>query len=97
MVVEKIYLDALTPESVGVRKEKFVIIDGVEEKIGDPWRRAYVNSPSGRQQVQDEVPEPYRAAIFAVWGDTPTVADPVGESPVEETEGENESDAGSTD
>lgn len=90
MVVEKIYLDALTPESVSVRKEKFVIIDGVEEKIGEPWRRGYMNSTSGRQEVQDEVPEPYRSAIFAVWGDTPTVADPVGESPAEEDVGSAE-------
>lgn len=74
-MIEKISLDMLTPTSVSVKKQQYVEVNGVEYPIGEPWRRAYVNSTAGRQQVQDEVPEPYRAAIFAVWGDTPTVAD----------------------
>ncbi len=72
---EKIYLDMLTQDSVSLRKQQFTTIDGVEYPIGQPWRRAYVNSISGRAQVQAEVPEPYRTAIFAVWGDAPTVDD----------------------
>ena len=75
MFNERIFLDMLTPESVSVRKQKFVTVDGVEYPIGDPWRRAYVNSIVGRQQVQDEVPEPYKTAIFAVWGNAPTVSE----------------------
>lgn len=90
MVEEKFFLDMLTQDSVSVRKQKYVIIDGTEYPIGEPWRRAYVNSAAGRQQVQDEVPEPYRSAIFAVWGDEPTVADPVGGSPSEEDAGSTE-------
>lgn len=89
-VIEKISLDMLTPTSVSVKKQQYVEVDGTEYPIGEPWRRAYMNCTSGRQQVQDEVPEPYRSAIFAVWGDTPTVADPVGESPVEEDAGSAE-------
>ena len=92
---EKISLDILTHDSVSVKKQRYVEVNGMEYPIGEPWRRAYVNSTAGRQQVQDEVPEPYRAAIFAVWGDEPTVADPVGDFPVEVPEEENESDAGS--
>lgn len=89
-VIEKITLDMLTPESVSVKKQQYVEVNGTEYPIGDPWRRAYVNSTSGRQEVQDEVQEPYRSAIFAVWGDTSTVADPVGESPAEEDAGSAE-------
>jgi hypothetical protein len=70
---EKIYLDSLTADSVHLRKQNFTVIDGVEYPIGQPWRRAYVNSVSGRSQVQAEVPEPYKTAIFVVWGDSPTV------------------------
>jgi len=88
--IEKISLDMLTQDSVSVKRQQHVEVDGTEYPIGEPWRRAYVNSSSGRQQVMDEVPEPYRSAIFAVWGDTPTVADPA-----EVPEEENESDAGS--
>jgi hypothetical protein len=93
--IERITLDMLTLTSVSVKKQQYVEVNDTEYPIGDPWRRAYTNSSSGRQQVQDEVPEPYRSAIFAVWGESPTVADPVGESPVEVPEEENESDAGS--
>lgn len=89
-MIEKISLDMLTPDSVSVKKQQHVEVNGTEYPIGDPWRRAYVNSAAGRQQVMDEVPEPYRSAIFAVWGESPTVADPVGESPAEEDAGSAE-------
>lgn len=72
-MIEKITLDMLTETSVSVKTQKYVVVDGVEYPIGEPHRRAYVNSESGRQQVQVEVPEPHRTAIFAVWGDEPTV------------------------
>jgi len=75
MITEKIFMDTLTQDSVSVRKQNYVTVDGVEYPVGQPWRRAYVNSTAGRQQVQDEVPEPYRTAILAVWGDEPTVPD----------------------
>ena len=88
--IEKISLDMLTPTSVSVKKQQYVEVNGTEYPIGDPHRRAYVNSSAGRAAVEDEVPEPYRSAIFAVWGDEPTVTDPVGESPVEEGEGSAE-------
>jgi len=73
MITEKIFLDMLTQDSVSVRKQNYVTVDGVEYPVGQPWRRAYVNSAAGRQQVQTEVPEPYLTAIMAVWGEAPTV------------------------
>jgi hypothetical protein len=75
-MVEKIFLDMLTQDSVSIRKQKYVVVDDAEYAVGDPWRRAYVNNTSGRQQVQDEVPEPYLSAIMAVWGTEPTVEEP---------------------
>ena len=70
---EKISLDMLTIEGVSIRKQQYTIVDNVEYAIGEPWRRAYVNSINGRQQVENEVPEPYKSVIFLMWGDTPTV------------------------
>jgi len=75
-VIERYTLDMLTQDSVSVKRQQHVEVDGVEYPIGEPWRRAYVNSAAGRQQVMDEVPEPYRSAIFAVWGNEPTVTEP---------------------
>jgi len=89
-MIEKITLDMLTKDSVSVKTEKFIEIEGVEYQIGEPHRKAYVNSLSGRAAVVAELPEAQANAIMAVWGDTPTVADPVGESPVEEDVGSAE-------
>lgn len=72
---EKIALDMLTTDSVSVKTQKYTIVEGKEYPIGQPHRKAYSNSARGRQEVETELPEPQRNAIFAVWGDTPTVAD----------------------
>ena len=74
-MVKKITLDMLTADSVSIKKQQYTVVDGKEYPIGEPWRRAYVNSIQGRVQVQAEVPEPYQSAIFAVWGNAPTVPD----------------------
>ena len=74
-MIEKITLDMLTLDSVSVKKQQYIVQDGKEYAISEPWRRAYANSIQGRQQVEVEVPEPYRTAIFAVWGDAPTVTE----------------------
>jgi len=76
-MIEKITLDMLTENSVSIKKQKYIVQDGTEYLIGQPWRRAYVNSEKGRQRIEEEVPEPYRSAIFAVWGDEPTVSDAI--------------------
>ncbi len=73
MMKMKITLDTLTQDSVSIKKQQYTIIDGKEYAIGEPWRRAYVNSISGRQQVENEVEEPYKTMIFMMWGDTPTI------------------------
>lgn len=72
---EKITLDMLTQDSVSLKKQQYATVDGKEYPIGQPWRRAYINSAQGRAQVQAEVPEPYLSAIMAVWGATPTVTE----------------------
>lgn len=73
MSIDKYTLDMLTQDSVSVKKQKYTIVDGVGYAVGEPWRRAYMNSLVGRIQVQEEVPEPYRGVIMLMWGDTPTV------------------------
>lgn len=93
-VIERLTLDMLTPTSVSVRKQQYVEVNGTEYPIGEPWRRAYVNSASGRQQVQDEVSEPYRSAIFAVWGNEPIVPDPIEPIPEQDAGPENEEGEG---
>lgn len=76
-MIEKITLDMLTQDSVSVKKQQYIVQDGKELSIGDIWRRAYINSTQGRQQVQDEVAEPYKSVIFLMWGDNPTVSEDI--------------------
>lgn len=70
---EKITLDLLTRDGVSVKKQQYTTIDGIEYPVGQPHRKAYVNSYHGRQEVQNELPTAQANAIFAIWGDTPTV------------------------
>ena len=76
---EKITLDMLAQYSVSVKKQKYMTVEGTEYPIGEPWRRAYVNSVQGRQQVVNELPQAQVNAIMAVWGDVPTVTEEVTE------------------
>lgn len=76
-VTERITLDMLTQDSVSVKAQKYTEVGGVEYPIGQSHRKAYVNSERGRQEVMDELPEQHQTAIFAIWGDEPTVVEDV--------------------
>ena len=69
----KITLDMLTETSVSVKTQKYIEDGGVEYAVGEPHRRAYVNSERGRAEIAAELPEPYLSAVLAVWGEAPTV------------------------
>lgn len=73
MIYEKITLDKLTQNNVSVKRQKYIIIDDVEYPIGSLHSKLYINSIEGRQEIEKELPEAQRSAIFAVWGDVPTV------------------------
>ena len=71
--VERYTLDNLNQDSVSVSKQTFVEYMGQMFPIGQLWRRAYVNSTQGRQQIADELPATQVNAIMVVWGEEPTV------------------------
>lgn len=72
---EKIILDVLTQDNASVRKQQYIKQGDKEYTLGKPCRRAYVNSTSGREEVQNELPLAQQNAIFSAWGDTPTVTE----------------------
>lgn len=76
-LIEKITLDMLTKDSVSVLRQKFVIINDEEMRIGDNIRNVYMNSPSDRESIKKVLSEDYYNAVIAVWGSSPTVEDPV--------------------
>lgn len=71
-----ITLDNLTADSVSVKTQRTLLEDNnIETLLGEPHRKAYINSESGRQKLVAEVEEPYKSAILNVWGSTPTVTE----------------------
>lgn len=74
-MITQITLDMLTETGVSVKTQKYVEDGGVEYAVGEPHRRAYVNSERGRAEIAAELPEPYLSAVLAVWGEAPTIVE----------------------
>lgn len=73
-VIQKATVDMLTNTSVSILTQKFVKIDGKETQLGKNHRKAYVNTEAGRQALMSEQEEATVQAVFAIWGDAPTVS-----------------------
>ena len=69
----RISLDVLNEYSVTVKTQQYVEINGEELNVGELHARAYMNSERGREELAEEVPEPYLSAVLAVWGEEPKV------------------------
>lgn len=74
-MIERYIVDMLTQDNVSVKTQKYVVVDGQEYEVGQPHRKAYVNSIRGREEVMNELPLAQQNAIFAVWGEEPTVVE----------------------
>lgn len=67
----------LTKDSVSVLRQQFLTFNGEEMQVGGNIRNAYMNSESGRQLIRNLLPDEYYNAVMAVWGDNPTVDEPI--------------------
>jgi hypothetical protein len=74
-MINKITLDMLTQDSVSVKIQRYYDDNGTLYPVGQPHRKAYVNSVRGRQEVEKEIEEPYKTIIFIMWGDKPTITE----------------------
>lgn len=72
-IKNKISLDALNENSVTVKTQQYIEVNGEELNVGDIHAKAYMNSERGREELAEEVTEPYLSAVLSVWGDAPTV------------------------
>ena len=81
-IIENKTVDALTTDSVSILTRKYVKIDGIPTQVGENHRQAYENSEKGRISIQENEPKEVVNAVFAIWGDTPTIDEPT----IEETE-----------
>ena len=73
-IVTKATVDMLTNTSVSILTQKFVKVDGKETQLGKNHRKAYVNTEAGRKALISEQEEATVQAVFAIWGDAPTVS-----------------------
>lgn len=72
---KKYSIEQLTENTVNIEIRTYADIEGQEYLLRTEGK-CYANSPIGREQVEEELPGNISAAIFAVWGDTPSVEDP---------------------
>lgn len=75
-IKEKIIIDSLTAESAAVLKQQFISVDGVDIKLGENIRNAYMNTETERRQLKSTLPAEFYNAVIAVWGSGPTVPEP---------------------
>ena len=74
---EKITLDMLTKDSVSVLRQQFLNYDGVDMQVGGNIRNAYSNNEDDRALLKNILSEEYYNAVMTVWGDNPTVDEPI--------------------
>ena len=64
---EKITLDMLTKDSVGVLRQKFINPCGEDVQVGENVRNAYKNCDEDKSILKEQLSEEYYNAIMAVW------------------------------
>lgn len=72
-IKNKISLDALNENSVTVKTQQYIEVDGKALHVGELHAKAYMNSERGRAELAEEVSELYLSAVLSVWGEEPTV------------------------
>ena len=72
-VLKKVTVDMLTDKSVSILTQNFVQVDGKKTQLGENQRKAYVNTEAGRKALMSEQEDATVQAVFAIWGDAPTV------------------------
>ena len=77
-------MHGLIADSVSIESQHHYCVGGENLPMGEPHRRAYINSPKGREELQAaEIPDNYKKAILEIWGKKPTVEDEIIEEPTE--------------
>lgn len=76
-IEERKTISNLTRDHVSIKTQRYLTEnDGAESTVGDLHSIAYWNTDAQRAMLAEHQPQEIVAAVFAIWGDTPTVADP---------------------
>lgn len=76
-IKEKIILDMLTTDSVSVLKQQYITVDGTDIRVGENVRNAFMNTQTERELLRVKLPDEFYNAVIAVWGNSPTIAEPI--------------------
>lgn len=93
IINEKKTITDLTADTVSIKTESYIDLNGVETKVGSLHRVAYSNSVTGRKALESEQPEEVSAAVLAFWGADTTVDEPAIEKQSEEDAEETQNTA----
>jgi len=69
-------LEQLTQHTVNVLKVDSATINGTLYEL-ERTRLCFANSPVGREKISETLPKEYADAVFSIWGDAPTITDPI--------------------
>ncbi len=72
-IKEEIKLELLNQDSVSIVFIKYIEYEGQKLQVGEAIRTGYVNSIQGREELKEQIKEPYLTAILAVWGNKSTI------------------------
>lgn len=75
-LIEKLYLDMLTTDSVCILRKNYVVLNGLETQVGGDTRNSFMNTKTEREYLKEILPEAYYNAVISVWGDIPTIEEP---------------------
>ena len=87
--IKKTTICKLTEKFVEIETEDYIQLNGQEIKLDIPKHAvSYMNSPSQREQLQEQQPENIVSAVMVIWGKEPTVEEPEIPEPTKEAEEE---------
>lgn len=67
---ERKSIGSLTSGGCQVLKKRYIIIDNIEQQVGEIIACYYPNTEQGRKDIQEREPENISSAALAMWGDT---------------------------
>ena len=75
MIKEVIAIDNLTDKSATVTTKQIITVGNIDYVVGRSGIKSYANSENGRNQLIEDVKDPFCEAILLVWGDTPLIVE----------------------
>lgn len=75
-LITKIFLQALTPDSVTIVQRQYTLINNKEVQVGVDKCNTYMNTDTERMYLQQILPNDYYTAIILIWGGSSSVEEP---------------------